>query len=577
MGMSLTSKYLPVYTVISRVLGLKRTMKAWVLVVVFNLLLYILFPLANFFLMFALNLGYLFYQYKAPSTYGLGFVTAIVAGFKILWNTVGMPFAIKLIRQWFSKELRSDQSYDVSSFILQTGIVVANSFLVPIIANMIFNPGCFSFLFFPPDALTIFVQYPLCTFVSLDGMCEGKQEQVSQIFFQPTFVYGYQCASALLRVYAPIYIATYIFVTFVSPVFRLWLAYACRKMHHRDKKEGESGGREEEDKKGWPWLRRLVRALDYVPRIFFAPLIFFPPDKALARIHSESRGIDGIKKGNFSLFNTSNVAAQMVNHLVMLSTYGISFPPLGMLITLGICNESWSWQAVMGWYFLDLEGDSSSVEVTRDSVQFDIVRRVASTVDADGRHIRVDFNNAILAVLEKNCEGLWRVFDLCGWYLLIGMALFHSYFLYDMLEGDEPQAKPVIYALLLVPLLLWLMVRTFPKLSKRMYECVKPIRKSKILEDGIELIRRQVSVDADAEALRINGGLPQQFDMGFQEREFRESEDVDGNRAASIASVATTTDDFQRIALANMLSSISVTEDGQAVQSENPLVRAGDK
>lgn len=274
-----------------------------------------------------------------------------------------------------------------------------------------------------------------------------------------------------------------------------------------------------------------------------APLIFFPPEKALARKDEQNQGFDGTKKGNFSLFNTANVAAQMVSHLVMLTTYGVSFPPLGVMITMGIWSDALSWQAVLGWYFWDLDADTSTVEVTRDSVQFDTVKRVAeSGMDEETHHFRIEHKKYLLAVLEGNCVGLWRVFEVCGWYLLVAMALFHSFFLYDMLDGENAEAKPVIYLLLLLPLFLWLLVAIFPKLSTMVYQWVKPTQQGKVVDDAIKEVVRSVSPKGDeGTTLQMNGNVAQTFEMGFRHR------DSESEFSASFATTTTTDDHRQRV------------------------------
>lgn len=176
----------------------------------------------------ALNYGYL--TSLLHSSYDTSIaVGALLAGFKVAWNTM---FVSSVVKRLIPLGAKLNAGGTVT---MQIILILTNNIFIPIMINMAVSPACFADLLTKQEQLTVTVLYPICTFYGVqNGQCLQAANYYSSNTFTPPFIYSYQCGSALLRAYVPVYVAMYSYITFINPFLALALVLICKWFHGYD-------------------------------------------------------------------------------------------------------------------------------------------------------------------------------------------------------------------------------------------------------------------------------------------------------------------------------------------------------
>lgn len=168
----------------------------------------------------------------------------LVTGFRIVWMVFVVPRLIdwqfdivaslkKLCNMFLPYKYqfqRREKLWAMAKFktLLQYCIVIFNNVLAPCLAVAITDSRCFYHVFVPPNNLENSVSYSQCDYFDTDANGAAFCVSYSAIHpyttsFTPPFIYSYQCSSALLTTYVPVYILQFALAGSIFPMLKLFV------------------------------------------------------------------------------------------------------------------------------------------------------------------------------------------------------------------------------------------------------------------------------------------------------------------------------------------------------------------
>jgi hypothetical protein len=317
--------------------------------------------------------------------------------FDISWNT----FVVTRILMIFPSLMRSKVRVK-----LHLTLLIFNSIVAPIIATVLTDRSCLADMFQYGDEITSSGSYTLCDQIDIDTkLCVSTSDVALSTSFQPPYNYSYQCSSAVLVNFIPVFILTYSMLSFIQPILLFCLVYF------------------------------ITRSKPLKSMLVVLPSILWPN-----RAH----------KYEFRKVILANpIVSGLLHHIVVLLTFGIACPPLGVVIATSICLITFQWELIIGRYL--------NVRKKRPS-------KNVSTFSAS------NFNLA----LENACVGVW-IGPMKAVYTMIDVtSVVYSIMLFDI-AGDRIGGFPAFYTvsipMLCVPVLIRVGYRwIYPLLTRKQQE-----------------------------------------------------------------------------------------------------------
>jgi hypothetical protein len=255
------------------------------------------------------NVYYVFYILDSNhSSVELAMVQIALALYKVVWGVwLVIPSSVKFLERY---QIVSNRYIMVNHYFM----LVMSSIFIPIVATSIANPNCFKYLLYAPDGVTTTSAQNQCAKVyccdtSVKDQCPLCCSDTIAVTFTSTFIpsfqYSYACVTSLLAIYIPVLMYKYILSIFISPMV----------IYH---------------KTGNP---RPFLVIDY-------------------QLNDRFRAKKSI--------------AELMMHLTMLLTFGMTSPILGLLIGASIYYICHMRKVLMG-YFLNRDQSEFTVDVLTSS------------------------------------------------------------------------------------------------------------------------------------------------------------------------------------------------------------------
>ncbi len=282
----------------------------------------------------------------------------LLAAFKLFWNNLVVPRCIAYITGRWSG-LVDDKSW------INVVVLIFNNVVAPCLVSSLGDTSCFYYAFAESPKISSGYSYVLCDIYDVlrPDTCLVFRSFGYQSTFHPPFIYNFECTSALFKNFIPVYMYNYVFLAFVDPLI---FAYLC-SIHSRD-------------------VNGLVRNA--------LPGILWP---------EESHALEPKK-----IMKADRVMYAQLNHVAVLLTFGVIFPPLAALITLTSIVVALKWQIIIGRYLLHFtDGKDASVsEVGRG----------------------IDWRS----VLDFLCIQLWRAPWVVHWAIVWQSSIFFAFYFMDI-------------------------------------------------------------------------------------------------------------------------------------------------
>lgn len=315
-----------------------------------------------------------------------------LAGFNQLWGNVVVPLCIQAI----SVNIEVLATNPAARVRLHVLILLFNAVMAPCIAAASTNPICFQGLFV--EAAPVVTEYPssYCSSYLFDpatggSACATISEVISYSALAPAYQYYYQCGSALIVSYVPVYIYAYVGMGFLLP-----LIYGFLAMYD---------------------LATLP-----IPGIqnCFSYHVLWPRDTEMPP---------------YDLLRADDLISYFMYHFAMLMTFGLASPALAFVIWITICVTTYQWEILIARYLKYSPRSSMTKTVKSPSA----LLGGGSDADAEKGDKKEDGEASQgedrSGGLEESCKLIWKGPMKAVWIIIWGSALFFAAMLFDM-AGD---------------------------------------------------------------------------------------------------------------------------------------------
>jgi hypothetical protein len=280
--------------------------------------------------------------------------------------------------------------------------------LAPYLATAAADANCFLYLFVKPHDITTVYAYPECVLYTDHGCLKFAPSTPVVSAYTPPFIYYYQCSTSVITNYVPVFILVYMCLGLFMPAWHFFNLYLAVK-----RAENEIDGNLTANE----WETALKRAKLKTYAAFI-----------------------GSKKGT-GLFKAPNTTCNLIGHLAVLLTFGVVYPPLGVIIALYMVTTTLTWQSLLESLFSVCDFSAAGAEP--GAVEADRVSGQPEELPVLNESSIVCYN------LELQCFGLYNVLHDSKELLFACAGLFYASLLLDMI-GDQTVHEEVLH--LWVPL-----------------------------------------------------------------------------------------------------------------------------
>lgn len=351
-----------------------------------------------------------------------------LAGFNQLWGNVVVPLCIQAI----SANIEVLETNPAARVRLHVLILLFNSVMAPCIAAASTNPACFQGMFVTANPLV--TSYPGASYCSSylydpssdSSACAVISAVTAYSELVPAYQYYYQCGSALIVAYVPVYIYAYVGMGFFLP-----LIYGFLAMYD---------------------LATLP-----IPGIqnCFSYHVLWPRDTQMPA---------------YDLLRADDLISYFMYHFAMLMTFGLASPALAFVIWITICVTSYQWEILIARYL-----KYSPRSTMNQTIKPPAVIMPATTTMQDGSPTGSPEKTAVLSTsivtgsnlaagtaanapgtslvagtddtgttntdndrsggLEESCKLIWKGPMKAVWIIIWGSAIFFAAMLFDI-AGD---------------------------------------------------------------------------------------------------------------------------------------------
>jgi Leucine-rich repeat (LRR) protein len=270
--------------------------------------------------------------------------------FKIIWNGFVVSSMISKLKSKMSVNNDNDNISDLHFTSFQVLIAIFNNIIMPCIATALINPNCFYNALIPPPVVTASYDYDTCiSFSATTGECTTTGISTGYTFYHPPFTYGYQCSSVLVTAYASVYVYMFIANSFMNPLQSMLIHYLHKSSSI------DTAFYKIIDNITDPILKLANKIeLDNNNSIDDGDLIV--SNNKL----NESLVSNPTKNNRLSLllFNKDTFVVGISSNIAILLTFGVVYPPLSIIILLGIFTTSYCAQLSIGRLYRDCQKNS---------------------------------------------------------------------------------------------------------------------------------------------------------------------------------------------------------------------------
>jgi hypothetical protein len=258
----------------------------------------------NIFVCLCANALYV-YTLLSESTYEMKLLSKVVmAVFQLWWNMFIVP---KLVE--FSAHVLSDLSSQMKW--MAASMLLFNNIIAPSLATAVTDDSCYYSLFTTRDQIEAYYSYPYCAVYAVDVVTEERTCYKTSIIglsteFTPPFIYNYQCASALLVNFTPVFLVAYAILAVVPVLMLLVMSISSVTA---------------------TLPRWMVRS---VPAIFWPPAT--TPPELLSTI----------------LIKPDRIITNLMSHMSVHLTFGVASPLLAVTMSLSVISVTTLHLTVMG-------------------------------------------------------------------------------------------------------------------------------------------------------------------------------------------------------------------------------------
>ena len=228
--------------------------------------------------------------------------------------------------------------------------------------------------------------------------------------YTPPFIYMYQCSTSVIANYIPVFIFVYMYLGLLLPVWHYFNLY-------------------------WALNRARLAAFTNDDADVDVELTEEELEARENQIKLKTyAGLIGSSKG-YGLFKAPNTTCNLIGHLAVLLTFGVVYPPLGLIIALYVINTTYTWQSLLESLFSVCDFIVS--DKSNNGNGHGNGTEIGDPLDPQATE-KPELTTASIVCfnLELQCFGLYAVLHDSKELLIVGAGLFYSTVLLDMI-GDN--------------------------------------------------------------------------------------------------------------------------------------------
>jgi Leucine-rich repeat (LRR) protein len=385
-----------------------------------SILVYAVYALVNLVVVVGVNIAYVYVAIYESSSL-LVFAQVVLSLFKLTWSSVCTSEILRLTTQYVTRSTMT-QVYSEANFAsVQVFVALLNSIVIPCCVVAVVSPNCFYDAFVAAPTVVSDFFYVACVQINVDRTCERFLPAKGRTYFDPPFIYSYQCSSSMITYYAPTFVNMAIISSFLAPAAQLLNLY----LYHRAAPSGR-----------WHAVLR-----------YFLPRLLVPTTAAPVASGTVSRVEATTVVAGHAVYNANRLVSNIAMFVGVLLTFGVVFPPLSAALAMTVVGVAYYEKAKIGHFA------HAALELTAP--------HLLDALDADCR--------ALGSVPLLLYNTLWMLLTVCcGFYTL---------FLFDTL-GDVVGLTGAYWVLIvmpLAPLCLYFcsacIFKTLGRPSKRLWLC----------------------------------------------------------------------------------------------------------
>ena len=354
----------------------------------------------------AVNGSYIFLSLQNRSSTVLLLLQMCMALFKLLYTLIAVPLLASHIPEsnvnvWFRMLL-----------------LIVNNLIIPCFTVAVESPSCFQGVFFKNHEISAVYTIDVCTsyaaFFNQKFCTEEIFKEVEIAPLTPPFSYNYQCSSAILTAYIPVYLYIYAlqillpfayvglltffkydnFPTFMRALLHaiMWPKYFISKSH------GQS--REDHCESGDIGVNPLHdETLEEVPN-----------NSCGTETDTERENLSCVVADPFLLLDTRDIiTTDVLNHFIVLLSFGFCSPMLTLAIATSVYLKLTMWIVLIGRFASYFEHESRIGVVT----------------------------DKIFKILSETCLSLSQTYHITLWPLVGSSTVFYAVFTWDLCSDSD--------------------------------------------------------------------------------------------------------------------------------------------
>lgn len=349
------------------------------------------------------------------------FFKLLLSMFDIVWNGVVLSNIVTSFGHFMRSKVRIR---------LHLSLILFNSIMAPVVASAATDENCFVELFggieevISSSTLTYCARLDPADFTNNPPDCLHYGTLSVSTAYLPPFLYSYQCTSSIFTNFIPVFMFSYVVLAFVVPFFLATIAYSASNTEI------------------------------FAPCLHLLPNIFWP-----ARLNAAD---------NTSAINAEIVMSCLLQHIVVLITYGLVAPPLAVAVCCNVVITCYQWQILIGRYILCRSQQHGGVAAksSQSGEGYPLPDMQAATV------IELNTQKTVrCARLDEECRGVWLGPLQSVWTIVDMSCLFFAIVFIDM-AGDEVGWRRAILSLSLptmaIPVIFQVLYRGYLQKSFRL-------------------------------------------------------------------------------------------------------------
>ena len=321
----------------------------------YRICIYILVLLINVVIVLGVNIAYIVAALKLQSN-ELFIVQLALSIFKLFWNSICTPYLIHTAVVYIGSTYKS-----TGLVLVQLILGLLNNIFIPCIVVAILSPLCFYGLFNPPAVVHSYYITTLCKSTYFTD-CNTKISVLQESSYTPPFIYSYQCSSAFITFYAPMFIYLAIIVSFITPTIKLLVLYSIHYMPLSERYKNIC----------YIILPKIMKPEQFIDNI--AVYNNTTSSSNTINTRNDSKTTDNGSKtttNNSHTYNTNSIQGQasttstifpaddyfvsILIYLSILFTFGVVFPPLAVAMCVTMLSVSWQTKLAVGKFLSEAE------------------------------------------------------------------------------------------------------------------------------------------------------------------------------------------------------------------------------